>query len=275
MLSTASPPWAAVRRLSLGAPKRDWMRGKRESSCRHVTDVGELPYSQLRRATKLCASGRQMPSIRMDDSCRYHSTRWDPAQTTRAKGDCAKSRSSKWERACEHMRSLGRGSPQKKVVRARKPPRIRCERCDAGIGGRRRLKLKGRNAALVVSAQRERERLHAQVGESPRRDRRKRERRSRARPQPVSLSGRALGGRFAKWESPRREMRGRWLVRAYTCSHRSPALAARVARAERFTFVAPNELRVPTSDASFPAHPRDAPHRVASLRIVRVDAIGT
>jgi hypothetical protein len=64
-------------------------------------------------------------------------------------------------------------------------------------------------------------------------------------------------------------------VRAYTCSHRSPALAARVARAERFTFVAPNELRVPTSDASFPAHPRDAPHRVASLRIVRVDAIGT
>ena len=97
--------------------------------------------------------------------------------------------------------------PKKKVVRARKPPRIRCERCDAGIGGRRRLELKGRNAALVVGAQRERERLHAQVGESPKRDRRKRERRACARPQPVALSGRALGGRCAKWESQRREMR--------------------------------------------------------------------
>jgi hypothetical protein len=56
-------------------------------------------------------------------------------------------------------------------------------------------------------------------------------------------------------------------VRAHTCSHRSPALAARAARADRFTFVAPNELCVPTSDASFPADPRDAPHRVATHRI--------
>jgi hypothetical protein len=59
-------------------------------------------------------------------------------------------------------------------------------------------------------------------------------------------------------------------VRAHTCSHRSPAFAARAARADRFTFVAPNELCVPTSDASFPADPRDAPHRVATRRVVRV-----
>jgi hypothetical protein len=58
MRLAASPPWAAVRRFGLGAPKSDWMRGKRESSCRHVTDVGELPYSQLRRATNRCADAR-------------------------------------------------------------------------------------------------------------------------------------------------------------------------------------------------------------------------
>jgi hypothetical protein len=73
MRLAASPPWAAVRRFGLGAPKSDWMRGKRESSCRHVTDVGELPYSQLRRATKLCTDAR-CRHIRMDDSCRYNST---------------------------------------------------------------------------------------------------------------------------------------------------------------------------------------------------------
>ncbi len=69
---------------------------------------------------------------------------------------------------------------------------------------------------------------------------------------------------------------GRWLVRAHTCSHRSPA---RAARADRFTFVAPNELCVPTSDASFPADPRHALHRVASRRTASCascgDAIGT